>query len=354
MTHVLARYLLRRVGVQTLALLAVLTALMQVLELLDVTTDILDRDLGIAGLLHYVALRTPSEVVLALPLSALLGAMSALYALARSHEIIAIRSAGISLKRLVLYLLPVPVLLSLSQFAVSEYVVPQAETELKAWWDATAPPDDAPARRWVHSSAGPVSFDGMSADGRRLDGLRIYLRGADGLFSARISARAAQWEARHWRLEEVEELHVSGGHYGRASESARIWEANLRPDDVLRLDVAQPHLSSMMLVDIIAGERVGAQPLSYYETVLYRSFTAPLAAFIMLLLAVPPARALSRGGGGGALLVALGLGLAFLLCDGIMAALGTSGRLPAVAAAAVAPALFAAIGVMLLYACDRT
>lgn len=354
MSGVLAGYLLRRVGVQTVALLVMLTALMQVLELLDVTTDVLDRGLGIAGLLHYVALRTPSEVVLALPLSALLGAMSALYALARSHEITAIRAAGVSLKRLLLYLLPVPVLLALSQFALSEYVVPQAETRLKAWWDATAAADEAPVRRWVHTNSGPVSFGGMSPDARRLDDLRIYLRRADGLLSARVAARAARWEDGRWRLEEVEELRVAASEHARASESRRDWDTNLRPDDVLRLDVAQPHLSSMMLVDVIAGERVGAQPLSFYETVLYRSFTAPFAAFIMLLLAVPPARALSRGGGGGALLMALGLGLGFLVCDGIMAALGTSGRLPAIEAAVAAPALFAVIGFALLYSCDRT
>lgn len=119
MTGVLARYLRRRVGLQTLALLMVLTALMQVLELMDVTTDILDRKLGAAGLLYYAWLRTPSEIVLALPLAALLGAMSSLYAMARTQEITAIRCAGISLKRLLLVLLPVPMLLAVLHFTLT-------------------------------------------------------------------------------------------------------------------------------------------------------------------------------------------------------------------------------------------
>ena len=42
----LAIYLRRRVAVQILALLAVLTAMMQMLELLDVTTEILERGQG--------------------------------------------------------------------------------------------------------------------------------------------------------------------------------------------------------------------------------------------------------------------------------------------------------------------
>ena len=50
-------------------------------------------------------------------------------------------------------------------------------------------------------------------------------------------------------------------------------------------------------------------------------------AFIMMLLALPAAIISERGGGGGRLLVALGLGLGFLLVDGILAAFGTSGRI---------------------------
>ena len=47
MTGQLAAYLRRRVGGQILALLALLTAMMQVLELLDVTTEILERGQGV-------------------------------------------------------------------------------------------------------------------------------------------------------------------------------------------------------------------------------------------------------------------------------------------------------------------
>ena len=353
MNGVLARYLQRRVGLQVLGLLIVLTLLMQVLELMDVTTDILDRGLGIAGVGYYALLRTPSELVLALPLSVLLGAMSTFFAMARGLEITAIRCAGVSLKRFVLYLLPLPALLAALQFLLSEHVVPRAETELKRWWDTTAPVESTPTPRWVHTNTGPVSFTGMSPDGRNLRGVRIYLRDADGRLTRRIAARVARWDDVRWRLDDVQELGLAGGSWVRTDEPALAWQPNLRPDDVQRLDVAEPHLSSMTLVDVIAGERVAGRPLSYYRTLLYRSFTAPLAAFIMLLLAVPPLRALSRGGGGGSLLAALGLGLGFLLCDGLFAALGTSGRLPAALAVAAAPGAFLVFGMLLLQRCDR-
>lgn len=353
MTGVLAAYLRRRVGLQTVGVLVFLAGLMQVLELLDVTNDILDRDLGVRGIVYYAWLRTPSELVLSLPLAVLLGAMSSFYAMAKSHEVTAIRAAGVSLKRLLVLLLPVPILLGGSQFLLSQTLVPRSEARLKAWWDASSPPEDTPPK-WVQTSDGPVSFDHATLDGRRLDGVRIYLRGDDGLFAARVTAKHAQWDDGAWRLDDVHELRVSDGATARTTEASRPWRINLRPDDVVQLDVDQPHLSSMMLVDVIAGERVGAQPRTYYQTVLYRSFTAPVAAFIMLLLAIPPARMLTRGGGGGSLLVALGLGLAYLLVDGLMSAMGTSGRVSPLGAAVAAPALFIAIGAVQLSRCDRT
>ena len=192
MTGVLAGYVRRRVGLQTLGLLVFLTGLMQVLELLDVTNDILDRDLGVRGILYYAWLRSPSELVLSLPLAVLLGAMSSFYAMAKSQEVTAIRAAGVSLKRLLVLLLPVPILLGGAQFLLSQTVVPKSEARLKAWWDASSPPEEAPPK-WVQTADGPVSFDRASLDGKVLDGLRIYLRDADGLFSRRVTARQGLW-----------------------------------------------------------------------------------------------------------------------------------------------------------------
>ena len=354
MNGALARYLRGRLSIQILGLLVALTALMQVLELLDVTTDVLDRGLGLRGLVHYAMLRTPSEVVVALPLAVLLGTVSAFHAMARQHEITAMRAAGVSLGKLYLWLLPVPLALAAAHFALGQAVLPQAETELKRWWDATTPVEDIKVEPlWAHTRSGPVSFEHGAPDGRSLRHVRIYELADDGRLRGRILADAAQWQNGQWRLESVRELRLTGHKLMREELDHRLWNSNLRPDDVTRLELARPQLSSMMLADTIAGSRVGTQPLRYYKTVLYRSFTAPFGAFVMLLLAVPSALALPRGGGGSEMLTGLGLGLAFMLCDGLVAALGSGGQLPPLFAALAAPLLFITIGLLRVRARDR-
>jgi lipopolysaccharide export system permease protein len=355
MKRVLGPYLRRRVTGQTLGLLIALTGLMQLLELLDVTTEVLSRNLGIIGLMHYAVLRIPGELVVALPLAGLLGAMSTFHAMARSREITALRTAGVGIKRVLLHLLPVPLFFALIYFGLTQVLVPVAETSLKAWWDSTAPLESQPPDpRWVHTSNGLLLFERNSADGTHLLGLRIYSRTETGLLSLRIRAADARWNGSDWSLTGVQDLQIRPGSAARSAAAQRTWQSNLRPEDVVQLDASEPHLSSIMLADVIVGERVSTRPRSYYETVLLRSFTAPFTVFIMLLLAMPAAIVPERGGGSGRLLVALGLGLGFLLFDGIMSSFGTSGRMSAWLAAAAAPLLFAAVGFWQLNTCEKT
>jgi lipopolysaccharide export system permease protein len=354
MKRVLGPYLRRRVSGQIIGLLAALTGLMQLLELLDVTTTVLKRNLGVGGVLHYAVLRLPSEMVVALPLAALLGGMSAFYAMARSREITALRSAGVGLWRILLHLVPVPIALALLQLGLAQGLVPIAEQNLKSWWDSTIPLEERQVDpRWVRTSNGVLLFERNSADGRTLLTVSIYQRDETGLLNLRTRARRAEWTGDDWYLRGVKDLTLGAEKPEVGPENTRHWSSNLRPEDIVQLDAAEPHLSGTVLADVIVGERVSTRPRSYYQAVLAHSFTAPLAAFIMLLLALPSAIVSERRGGGGRLLVAMALGLGFLLVDGILSSFGTSGRLGAWWAAATAPLLFAAIGFWQLGSCDR-
>ncbi len=286
MKRVLGSYLRGRIAGQIFGLLLALTALMQLLELLEVTPAVLERKLGVMGLLHYAALRLPGEMLLMLPLAGLLGSMSAFYAMARTREITALRTAGVGLGRLLLYLLPVPFLFALLQFGLSQYVVPAAESSLRTWWESTTPLESKPADpQWVQTRNDILLFERSSADGRKLLDVRIYERDQQGLLALRTRASRAEWDGSGWQLADARDMHVEPGAVP-ASKALQAWDSNLRPEDVVQLDVPDPHLSSMALADVIGGERVSTRPRSFYLTVLLQSFTAPFAVFIMMLLAM--------------------------------------------------------------------
>jgi lipopolysaccharide export system permease protein len=355
MKRVLGSYLRRRVAGQIIGLLLALTGLMQLVELLEVTPEVLDRKLGVAGLLHYAVLRIPGELVFALPLAGLLGSMSAFHAMARSREITALRTAGVGLKRVLLYLLPVPFLFALLHVALSQLVVPPVEASLKAWWDSATPLESKPADpQWVRTSNGILMFERNSADGARLLDVRIYDRDPQGLLNIRTRASGADWDGSQWQLSNVKDMQVVPG-MAAGSVAQRAWRPkDLRPGVVMDLDSKDPHMSSMDLIEVISGERASTLQRSVIQTVLLQSFVAPFTVFIMMLLAMPAAIVSERGGGGGRVLLALALGLGFVLVNGILSAFGTSGRISPLMAATAAPVLFAILGAWQLRSCERT
>jgi lipopolysaccharide export system permease protein len=353
MSAVLGNYLRRRVTGQIVGLLLALTGLMQLLELLEVTNEVLDRNQGIAGVLHYAALRIPSQMLVALPLAGLLGSMAAFYTMARAREITALRSAGVGLSRLLMYLLPVPILFAALHYGLAQKLVPRAEAAFKTWWDSTIALEARdPDARWVRTSGGILLFERSSADGERLLDLRIYNRGADGLLTLTIRADEARWQGNSWRLSGARDLQTAPGIWS-AGPAARIWRSNLIPEDVAQLDVTDPHLSTVALTAMIGGKRPSTRPPSYYQTVLMQSYVAPFTVFIMMLLAMPAAIVSERGGGGGRMLLALFFGLGFLLVEGIFSSFGTSGRISPQLAATAAPAAFALLGLVQLRLCER-
>jgi lipopolysaccharide export system permease protein len=89
---------------------------------------------------------------------------------------------------------------------------------------------------------------------------------------------------------------------------------------------------------------VSARPPAFYSTALQRSWAAPVAALVMLLIASPVLLINFRSGGARTIVSCLGAGLFFLVIDGVFTALGEGGNIPAVLGAWAAPAIFAAAG----------
>lgn len=356
----LAAYLRKLLLTQTLGVLVALTALLQLLEMLDVTTDILKRHLGFAGVLRYAGLRTASELVLAMPLAMLIGSLFTFYTLARNHELVAIRAAGIRLRAVLAAMLPVALLLAVLQFVVADRIVPIAEARLSDWWQATEPPsqsdDDGDKQlSWFRTDDGLVSVEQASKDGRHLQGVTIYRRDADGGFVGRLRATRLDWGDGHWTLTQMTAMNLVDGGVQRQQDATALWRSNLLPGDLKRLEAPGLPMSSATLVDVLTGARVGDRPLSYYRTALYHSYASPFLLMLMLLLALPSTQAVQRSGeGGGSLLIALAAGLGLVLSAGLMVSLGQGGRVPPLAAATLPLVAFAVLGLLWLRHYDRS
>ena len=342
----LFRYLNAAYAGRLLGSVLALLALLQVLELLEITTEVLERGLGVAGVARYVALRAPVLLPQSIPLGVLIGAALTLATLAGRSEIIAIRSVGGSLYRVISAFVPATFAAALVLLLVSEFAAPRASEALSRWWAETAPKpaksSDVPAA-WFRVDGDLVSVDSASADGTRLNRVRIYVRDSDARLVSRISAEAAVWSARNWTLTRATELRVAGGAAEEAAIASRSGRTSLTPEAAVNLIRPTGQISAVAAERSLRGRSAAGESPAFYRTRLHRTLAAPAGTLVMLLLAAPIALAGQRGGRQVLWLIgALGAGLAYLLLDGVFTSLAETSVLPAFLGAWIAPLLGAA------------
>ena len=346
----LASYVLRAVGTRVLAATVVLLAVLQILDLLEVTPDIVERGLGFAGILHYAALRLPRLIDQAAPLGVLAGSIFAFMKLAGDSEIVAMRASGVSVYRLLGMALPVALMVVLVDFAAVEIVAPKTDPMLQSWWQSTAPPAKKaePKPKAFRVGADLALAETSDLSGRTLHDVKIYRRDANGRETERIEAASATHGPQGWRLiaPKFVRFDATGAHTGQAAQMT--WASNFEPADVQALFFGDDTLSAASASRALQGGG-GQRPPSYYATRVQRAIAAPIGSLIMLLLTVPIAVASFRSSKGAVFVASsLGAGLLFIVVDGLLAALGEGGALAPVLAAWTAPVVFAALGVTAL------
>lgn len=337
----IASYLTRLYIARLTLLLVGLAALLQVVELMDRSDDVLDRGFGVVGLIRYGLLRLPLTVGAAVPVAALTAAVLTFAALAARGEVVAMRAAGLPVMRLAAVLLPAAAVLGFGHLLLADRLQPRADAAFARWWGEVAT-----GRLWFADGLDVVGIERVEADGTRLSGVEITRRQPDGRLADVLTAARAQWSDGRWALLDGNRMAASGP----SQPFDRLpWLTRLEPANLLELTRPAPVLSIGRLNAALKGGWAVRDTPAAVATRLLRLTALPVMPMLMVLLASPVAGATRRGGGIPAgMAVGLVSGLSYLLLDGILAAMGEAGTLPPPLAAWLAHGVFACVGGALL------
>ncbi len=349
----LPHYIARLLAVRTLTAFLALVAIMQMVDLLDRIPEVLEHGQGLAGIGKYTLLRLPSIAQQSVGVAVLIGGVFAFAQLARNSEVVVMRAAGVSIFQVFKMALPVALLVAAFAVVLIDQVSPRAQQALSSWWIATAPESTKlrETPRWFRVENDVVLARGVSQDNRELRQPTVYQRDGTGALTRRLSAASATAERGGWRLKDVEVTNLGYDTAARTRSPEAFWGTSLDPDGVGRVYSGGYLVSSATAVRSLGGDVAVNQSPGFYATRLHRTFAEPLAAIVMLLLALPVALSNPREGTGRWILVAIGGGLLYLVSDGLLTASGQAEYLPSWLAAWAAPVVFAAgAGLALLYA----
>jgi lipopolysaccharide export system permease protein len=348
----LSAYLTRIMMVRTTAAALALIGLLQLIDLLERTSGILQRG-GVVDIGRYMILRMPFLFQEVAPFAVLAGAIFTFSQLSRNSELVVMRISGLSLFQIFKRTLPVALAVAALDLVVTDQVTPRAQQALATWWNATAPGAAThPAQpRWFRIDGNVVMAQGATPDGQTLRDVTIYERDAHKALTRRVKATRAVWDQGAWRLSDAVITDLGKDRATLMSAARTEWRTTLRPSDTARLFAAAYEITSDTAFRSLFGKGPVDKSPSQFQTRLYRTLAEALAPIIMLLLALPTALGHSRSNRTTPIVFGLGCGLLYLVADGLLTAMGSTGILPPLVAAWGAPVAFAAGAItILLYA----
>jgi len=349
-SRTLTFYLARLFVTRIIAVLLMLVMVLQLLDLLGESGDILAyAGNGEPELFKYATLRTPQLIARFLPYSVLLATIITLAALNQNSEVIAMKSAGISAHQLLAPLFLAAAVVSVLSFAFNERVVTRSTATLKAWAAAEYGPipKDSGVRSNVYLRDGDnillASTLSGSGPGIVMEGVSWYRRDHTGMIVQQIRSPRATYVGPGWRLEAPNSFDV------RTTTTQRlaplVVAREITPSQVALSSVDANSLSIIELSRSISALKVAGRHTAELEGAWWHKISGPLSALLMPLLGAISAFGLARSG---QLLIrsimGMALGFAFFVLDNASLAMGNFGGYPPLVAAWAPFFLFLLVG----------
>ena len=353
---ILSGYLIRAFVGRFVMLLVGLVLFLQTLDVLAQANEVLGGGgEPAASLIRYVSLRMPSLIETVAPLSALLGALTAMVGMATNSEILAMRAAGRSVLSLVGGLVSVGMVLAAVLFVFSEFVVVPANANLQEWRDADfktgSQEINTGENSWIREDDTIIRVGSVVREGTVLNDVRLFKQDGDGNIADIISIRLAMWENGAWKTFEITRL------AGRMpnDETPLAWDTTLKPEHFVRFANHPNELSLGELKQYIGTVAIGSRPEYFYDTWLQQKIAGPIVLALMPLLAAIAAFAHHRQGSSVVTVVwGITAGFAFTVVDNIVLAMGQFGSLPPMVAAWLPIFLFSTLGLWLIFNLENT
>ena len=348
---ILDRYLGRTVIAGTLLALLILLAVDLFFAFANEVQDIGKGRYGLAEVFIFIGLTIPRRVYEMFPMSALLGSLLTLGALASSSELVAIRAAGVSVLRIagsVLLAGAIPLVLVA---AMGEWVAPLTE-QMAQQRRSVAQSETITFRSdhglWARDGRRFINIRRILPDGRLAE-VEVFELGEGSQLRAAMRAKTASLSGDTWQLKDVRRGELRENAVKLTRAKTLDWSSLLSPQLLNVVTIAPQDLSARDLYRYAQYMRVNGLDDSRYQLAFWQRVLAPFAALVMLFLSIPfvfgPLRSVSTGQ---RLLWGVLTGVAFYLVNQTLGHVGQVYGLPGAVSAALPPLLFLAGGIWVM------
>jgi len=285
------RYIMQQFLTGILPALLLLLTLFSFMALAEQLEDVGSGSFTLTDALMVVFLTTPKRIVELLPVTALLGGLLGLGAMANHREIIAIRTIGISKQRIAQTIAVTAMLLGVFITLLQFFVVPGFEREaatLRAQSSQNTEIHTGNSKSlWTRHDNHFIRVNGVQSD-RILTGIEIYSTDNQGRLAQLIVASRALYAGQEkWLLTDVLESRFQGGQVLETKRESMQWSALLSAQKASVLILPLEALAPNDLLKTITNLSQNGLDTHQYEVVLWQQISLLPSLLAMALMSLP-------------------------------------------------------------------
>jgi len=354
---VFERHLAREIYTTTALVLAAFLMLFAFFDLIHELESIGRGGYRIQHALGYVALTLPGRLYELFPIGVLIGTLYALTVLARHSEITVLRASGLSTRDLLVTLAKIGLVFAAATLLLGEILAPPAERaaqqlRLKAMGSLVA--QEFRSGLWVRDEQAFVNVREVLPDAS-LQSVRVFeFDPGFRLLSISLAERGRYLSGGVWSLEGVVRT-VFSGDSARVERYGQVnWKSALSPDLLAVLLVVPERMSLVNLYLYIRHLSGNQQKTERYDIAMWKKLIYPLAALVMMSLALPFAYMQDRMGAVSVRVFAgIMLGIGFHMLNGLFSSLGVINNWPPFFSAITPSVLFLMTAAGMLWWVER-
>ena len=351
------RYFARQIyGAVTFVLVGFL-GLFAFFDLIHELSDLGRGDYQLKQVFLYVLLSAPAHAYELFPIVVLIGTLYVLAHLASNSEFTVMRGSGFSPGRAGLTLARIGLVFVVGTFVVGEWVAPYSEEaaqKLRIRAMSSLIGDDLSSGLWFKDDRSFINVR-EARQARSLEGVRIYEFDPAYRLALVTSAKHADYQGSGvWLLTDAAQTRfLPEG--PRTDRQAKLeWRSAVTPDMLDALIVKPERMSAWALYKYIQHLSINQQKTERYEIALWKKLLYPIAALVMMALALPFAYMHARAGMVG-VKVFLGImfGIFFHMLNSLFSHIGLLQNWPPIAAATLPSFAFFLTAMLLMWWVER-
>lgn len=351
------RHLAREIYATTTLVLVAFLMLFAFFDLIHELESIGKGGYELIHALGYVTLTLPGRLYELLPIGVLIGTLYALTVLARHSEITVLRAAGLSTGNLLVTLAKIGLVFTCLTLLLGEFLAPPAERaaqqlRLKAMGSLVA--QEFRSGLWVRDERSFVNVREVLPDSS-LRTVRVFeFDEKFQLVSISEAERGLYLSSGNWALKGVVRTVFSGDSASVERFGELNWKSALSPDLLAVLLVVPERMSLVNLYLYIQHLSGNQQKTDRYDIAMWKKLIYPLAALVMMALALPFAYTQDRMGAVSIKVFAgIMLGIGFHMLNGLFSSLGVINSWPPFFSAITPSILFLLMAAGMLWWTER-